>query len=334
MVRVSFWKIVILLLVSVLLTENFQSAFAAQQAETVNLITNPIGQGNYTISVAKGQVISKHTKIRVFVQPTQGPLAIPGLLEKKDGVAATLSSVGTYWAYTGTGEYSKPYKFIRVFQSGNPNYFGLLTREGAGIKSIADLKGKRITYFVTSLLTLELLKAELRAYDLDPTKDITLLKAENTPTALQNLVDKRTDAISCALGGSKMAEYSQKTKLIVLPFHAEKASALQKQLPTMFPVMTPATLSGIDPGIPVVATSNLFMGRADLDEDLVYRMVKALIENYDELKTINPVMADWKPEVAVQELPIPYHPGAIKYYREKGLWSTKMDELQQKLLSK
>jgi TRAP-type uncharacterized transport system substrate-binding protein len=62
-------------------------------------------------------------------------------------------------------------------------------------------------------------------------------------------------------------------------------------------------------------------------------MVKALVENYNELKAVNPVLADWKPEVAVREMPVPYHPGAIKYYKEKGLWSSKMDQLQQKVLA-
>ena len=328
------WKGVIVALVSTMAAGIPLITSAAQPSQTVNLVTNPAGQGNYVISVAQGQLISKKANIRVLVQPTQGPKVIPALLERKDGVMATLSSIGTFWAYTGTGEYNKAYKFIRVFQSGNNNYFGLVTREGTGIKSIADLKGKRITYFITSLLTLELLETELQAYGLDPAKDITLLKAEDTPTALQNLVDKRTDAVSCALGGSKMVEFSQKAKLIVLPFQAEKASSLQKRLPAMFPAITPPTLAGVDPGVPVVATSNLLIGRVDLEDDLVYRMVKALIENYDELKTVNPVMADWKPEVAVKELPIPYHPGAIKYYRERKLWSSNMDQIQQKLLEK
>ena len=333
MIGANFWKVVILLLSSLLLTENFQSVFAAPPAKALNFLTNPAGQGNYIISVAQGQLVTKKTGLRVVVQPTQGPKAIPGLLERKDGDLTTLSSVGIYWAFTGTGEYTKAYKFLRVLQSGNNNYFGLVTRDGTGIKAIPDLKGKRVTYFVTSLLTLEIIGAQLRAYGLSP-KDVTLLKAEDTPTALQDLLQKRTDAVCCALGGSKMVEFATKAKLVVLPFETEKIALLQKDLPAMFPAITPTNLSGIDPGIPVVATPVLLAGRADLDDNVIYQIVKVLIENYNELKTINPTLADWKPEVAVQELPIPYHPGAIKYYKEKGLWSTKMDELQQKLLSK
>ena len=62
----------------------------------------------------------------------------------------------------------------------------------------------------------------------------------------------------------------------------------------------------------------VFIARADLNDEPAYQMVKALIDHYADLKTINPVMAEWKPEVAVRPLPIPYHPGAIKDYKEEG----------------
>ena len=101
----------------------------------------------------------------------------------------------------------------------------------------------------------------------------------------------------------------------------------------MFPAITPETLSGIDPGLKVIATPTLLIARADLSDEFAYQMVKTLIDNYHELKTVNPVLADWKSEVAVRELPVPYHTGAIKYYKEKGLWSSKMDQLQQKLFA-
>ncbi len=308
--------------------------FAASSGKIVNLLTNPAGTGNYTISVAQAQVITKKTDIRVIVQPTQGPVVIADLLENGDGKAATLSSMGTYWAYSGTGDYKKPYKFVRVLQSGNLNYFALVTREDLGIKTISDLKGKRVTYFVTSLLTKDIIDMELKAHNLDQHKDITLLKAESTPRALNDLLQGRTDAVACSLGGAKMVEVNSKKKLLVLPFAADKVPFLRTRLPGMVAAVTPADRVGIPPGVPVVATPVLFIGVAGLDNALAYGMVKGLIANYSALKAINPELAEWKPEAAVRDLPIPYHPGAIKYYKEQGLWNGDMDKLQKSFVTK
>jgi len=305
---------------------------AAPAAQSVNLITNPAGMGLYTIAVAQGQLISKKTGLQIVVQPSQGPKVIPYILESGDGQAATLSVNNTYWAYKGISEYKKPHKFLRVLQAGNENFFGIITKEKSGIKTIPDLKGKRVTYSVTSYMTQLVMETQLLAYGLNPAKDVTIVKTENNTTALRDLDQGRTDAAACGLGGSKMAELSRKTKILVLSFDPAKIAFVQKEM-VMFPAITPDTLSGIDPGQKVIATPSLLIARADLSEDIAYQMVKALIENYNELKAVNPVLADWKPEVAVRELPVPYHPGAIKFYKEKGLWSGSMDQLQQKLLA-
>jgi TRAP transporter TAXI family solute receptor len=308
------------------------TGYAAPASQSINLITTPAGMGMYTIAVAQAQLVSKKTGLQVIVQPSQGPKVIPFILESGDGQAATLSMNNTYWAYKGISEYSKPHKFLRVLQAGSENYFGIVTKEKSGIKTIPDLKGKRVTYSVTSYMTQLVMETELQAYGVNPAKDITVVKTEDNSTAIRDLDQGRTDAAACGLGGSKMAELSRKSKIVVLPFDPGKIAFVQKEM-VMFPAITPETLSGVDPGLKVIATPTLLIARADLSDDVVHQIVRALIENFNELKTVNPVLADWKPEVAVRELPVPYHPGAIKYYKEKGLWSGKMDQLQQKLLA-
>jgi len=309
------------------------TGYAAPVAQSINLITNPAGMGMYTIAVAQSQLISRKAGLQIIVQPSQGPKVIPFILESGDGQVGTLSSNNTFWAYKGIGEYNKPYKFIRVLQAGNENYFAIITKEKSGIKTIPDLKGKRVTYSVTSFLSQSIMEKELRAYGLNPIKDIIPLKSEDNTTSLRDLDQGRTDAAICGLGGSKMAELSTKTKIVALPFDPSKIALLQKEM-VVFPAITPNNLSGIDPGLKVVSTPNLLISRADLSMDVVYLMVKTLIENYNELKAVNPVLADWTQEAAVRELPVPYHPGAIKYYKEKGLWNSKMDQLQQQFLGK
>jgi len=331
--KMSVFRTVIIVMFPLWLLGIALTGYAAPAAQSINFITNPAGMGNYTIAVAQGQVISKKSSLQVIVQPSQGPRVIPYLLESGDGHIGILSSSGTNWAYVGIGEYDKPYKFIRVLQAGNDNFFGIVTREKTGIKSIPDLKGKRVNYSITSLLTQLVMETELEAYGLNPVKDITPLKTENNSASIEHLGQGRSDAAACGLGGSKMAELGTKSKIIILPFDPNRIHFVQKKL-SMFPTVSPNNLSGVDPGIPVVATPNLIISRADLSDDLAYLVVKTLIENYNDLKQINPVMADWKPEVAVRELTVPYHPGAIRYYKEKGLWSKKMDQLQQQLLGK
>jgi uncharacterized protein len=324
---------IMLVLGGVLVLGSALAVNAAPARQSVNFITNPAGMGNYTIAVAQGQLISRVTNLQVIVQPSQGPKVIPYLLESGDGQIGILSSNGTDWAYRGTGEYDKPYKFLRVLQSGNENYFAIITKEKNGIKTIPELKGKRVSYSVTSLLTQQVMETELLAYGLNSTKDVTALKTEDNTASIRDLDLGRTDAAACGLGGSKMAELATKSKIVILPFDPGKIAFVQKQL-AMFPAISPNNLSGVEPGHNVVSTPNLVIARADLSDDQAYTIVKALIENYNDLKAINPVLADWKPEAAVREVPVPYHPGAIKYYKEKGLWNPKMDQLQQKLLGK
>ena len=329
----AFRTVGMVMILSGLITSGMGSlGEAAPALQSINLITNPAGMGLYTIAVAQGQLISRKTGLQIVVQPSQGPKVIPYILESGDGQAATLSVNNTYWAYKGISEYNKPHKFLRVLQAGNENYFAIITKEKSGIKMIPDLKGKRVTYSVTSYMTQLVMETELLAYGLSPAKDVTVVKTEDNTTALRDLDQGRTDAAACGLGGSKMAELSRKTKIVVLPFDPGKIAFVQKEM-VMFPAITPGNLSGVDPGQNVIATPSLLIARADLGEDVAYQMVKALIENYNELKAVNPVLADWRPEVAARELPVPYHPGAIKFYKEKGLWSSKLDQLQQKLLS-
>jgi TRAP-type uncharacterized transport system substrate-binding protein len=150
----AFGTVGMVMILSGLITSGIGSmGEAAPALQSINLITNPAGMGLYTIAVAQGQLISKKTGLQIVVQPPQGPKVIPYILESGDGQAATLSVNNTYWAYKGISEYNKPHKFLRVLQAGNENYFAIITKEKSGIKTIPDLKGKRVTYSVTSYMT-------------------------------------------------------------------------------------------------------------------------------------------------------------------------------------
>jgi hypothetical protein len=239
-----------------------------------------------------------------------------------------------YWAFRGEEDFTTPLTSLRVLQSGNDILMGFLTRADTGIKSIEELKGKKVTYQIPgATLMTKLGMVQLQAFGLDPRKDVIPLKAEFTTVALTNLMEKRTDAIMAALSGSKMAEAETKTGLRVLPFPESKVPFLQQSLPVLFGTKTPAGMPGVAPGIPVVANANITIATKEMDDETAYIIVKTLLENYKELLPIHTDFGGWTPERAVRDLSMPYHPGAIKYYKEKGLWTNEMEQRQMQLLS-
>jgi uncharacterized protein len=81
-----------------------------------------------------------------------------------------------------------------------------------------------------------------------------------------------------------------------------------------------ATYAGLDGDVGVVSIPNLLVVHADMDEELVYQITKALFEHKAELVAIHPEAANLSLESAVKESPAPFHPGAIRYFKEQNVW--------------
>jgi uncharacterized protein len=202
------------------------------------------------------------------------------------------------------------------------------------MQKIDELRGKRVTSdFPAAKLLTTIGFLELQAYGLDPQKDVKLLKAEFTPVAINNLMEKRTDAVLGSLSGSKMAEAESKAGLRVLPFEESKVPFLRQRLPALYATKAPSGMPGVTPGLPVVATANVTFVSKEMDDETAYTIIKVLLDNYKELLPIHNDFGGWTPDRAVRDLGMPYHSGAIRYYKEKGLWSNEMDQRQMKLLS-
>jgi uncharacterized protein len=298
------------------------------QRVRLSYVTNPAGTGYYTIAVAQGQLLSRKSNITVVVQPSSGPLAIPGLVGNNEAQLGISAASTLYHAYSGTMDFNKPHPFARVLQSGHDSFYAFITSEKTGIKAIPDLKKRRVTIdFPTARLLRELATAELQAYGLS-LPDVTVRKSEFTDKALEDLFKGTTDAVMATLSGAKMPELDTKMKMRALPFDPNRIGSLQKRLPAMYAEMTPERFPVLGGGIWVVATPALLWAHQNLPEDLAYVIVKTLNENSQEIVSIHSDLKGWAPNRAVRPLPMPYHPGAIRYYKETARWSEQMDVVQ------
>lgn len=309
------------------------SASAAEEKKTsLVYLALPPGTAIYTIAIAQSQALGRHAPLSVSVQPARGSQGMPGLLASGD---AHIANVGicSIWEFTKGINIDKPYPMLRVLQGGHEVMFGFITRADSPIKSILDLKGRKVTADFPTFRMLGALGAwAMQAYGLDPAKDVKILKAEDTTKACRDLADGRTDVALSSIEGPMIKELVAKTPIRVLPFDADKMAFVSARNPGLFLAHTFPNMTGFDAGIPVISSPSTLHTAADLPEDLAYLVVKTLLERYEELIPASPYMKQYSPDRAVRRMPVLYHPGAVRCYKEKGLWSKEMDELQAKLL--
>jgi uncharacterized protein len=333
---VSFFVLALLLLFS---SQDIRGAEESKKDSTkgphrtLTYVSAPPGTGHYSMAVGQAQLLSRKG-LQVVVQPAPGSLVIPDLVASKEVDLAIGSSPTVYWAYEGKEEFKKPYKFIRLLMVGSDLIFSIVTRSETGIKTIPDLKGKRLTgEYPTARFQTVLTELELQAYGLSR-KDVIMRKAEFSNTALDDLASKRTDAVQVAIIGPRFQELATKVKkIVVLPVDEDKVNLIKKTFPMVMPGRTQAGLP-VDAGVPGIAVPALLYAGETLTDETAYFIVKTLLENQKELIPVYREFIDWTPQKAVRNLGMPYHPGAIRYYREKGLWTADMEKMQQALLGR
>lgn len=299
-------------------------------------ISGPSGSVFYSYALPQATVL-KSSGINVTVQPAVGPGVIPGMLNTGEGNMGTMEAYGLNNAFRGTGEYQgeKSCKSARVLMAGDTLKFGILTTEDTGIRSIKDLKGKRFIFDMpTAPLAIKTGVYELQAYGLDAYKDTVNLKAEDVTRAIQALISRQADAIVASLGGAQLQELatSKNSKPVLLPIEGnDKFDVIKKGMPGI-QLTSSEGLPGIPDGIPTIGVPLLVWATAQMSDDTAYKIVKTLIEKQDELTKISVRLKYWGKKDAVRQLGVPYHPGAVRYFKEIGIWDSRMDQYQEKLL--
>ena len=314
-----------------------QQGGVGTQAKKKVLIYTTLGEGTgyYSIAVPQAQVISKHTDFDVRVEPSANQVPIPSRVGTKQADIGLMTGQNFDDAMRGVGNYAKdePLPGIRLLQAGHTSIWGIVTHTGTGIKQITDLKGRKVSVSGVGF-DADLFRSVLEAYGLNAETDVVWVKGANPNEVAQNLLEGRVEAAFFGLAGAKLEELATKYKPVLLPFDPAKIDIVRKYKPAVV-IDHSTAIAGLPAGVPVVGTVSVLGVHADMDEETAYTLVKTLLEHYDELKGIYWSLQYWNKQNAVRnDVTIPYHPGAIRYYKEIGLWTPAMDRLQEKLLNK
>ena len=294
-------------------------------AQVVSIVTTPTGSFTNSAGTAMAKVISDKTKIHAIVQAQ----AQAGMYAVEAGNAefGMSNAFDTSFYIEGSAYYkgNGPQPNLREVGAILPLRVAMFVRKDSKIKSIADLKGKRVSAGFGSQKTVgRIIAAELAnaglSYD-----DVQKVLAPNVSRAADDFTAGKTDVLFFAIGSAPVKRAAATVGgLRALPVDSSpKAVArLQKMLPGAYlTVVKPRPgLDGISKPIKEVTIDFLFFTNKNVKADLVYQVTKALHDNKAALTAIFKPFVHFDPaHMAVKVKSVPIHPGALKYYKEIGL---------------
>ena len=295
------------------------------QAQTVSVITTPAGSFTHSAGAAIAKVITEKSKLRAVLQAQAASAVIA--VAAGTGDFGMGNSHDTTFYVTGTGEYEgqQPKPNLRNVAPLSVYRVALHVREDSPIKSIKDLKGKRVSAGFTAQKAIgRIIEAHLATAGLSY-DDVQQVLTPNVRSSADDFMTGKTEVLFFALGSAAVKQASAKVGgLRVLPIEdtPEARERMEKVLPGSYLLnVKPApNIEGLKEPTNIVAFDMQFFTNKDVADDIVYTVTKTLHENKGEMvKTFRP-MALFDPKRMAKPLKaVPFHPGALKYYKEVGL---------------
>ena len=298
------------------------AASVASAATFVNVLTGGTSGVYYPLGVTLSQIYGEViADSKVQVQATKASAENLNLLQAGRGeIGFSLGdSVSDAWKGNADAGFAKPLDKLRAIASVYPNYIQIVALADANVKSLADLKGKRISVGAPRSGTELNARAILRAAGLSYND---FAKVEYLPfgESVELMKNRQIDVTlqSAGLGVAALRDLSAAVKVNFVPIPADVVGKVGD--PAYQAAKVPAnTYEGQTADVDTVAINNLLVTHEKVSDDVAYQMTKGIFDNLERLGTSHSAARQIKLEKAAEGLPIPLHPGAEKFYREKGL---------------
>ncbi|MFG0322159.1 TAXI family TRAP transporter solute-binding subunit [Pseudomonas putida] len=301
----------------------FTVCAAAQAAPTfINILTGGTSGVYYPVGVGISQIYSHGIEgSKTTVQATKASVENLNLLQAGRGELAFAlgDSVSDAWKGDAEAGFKTPLKKLRAIAGTYPNYIQIVASKESGITSLSDLKGKRISVGAPKSGT------ELNARAIFKAAGLTyqdMGKVEYLPYAesVELIKNRQLDATlqSSGLGQAAIRDLAATLPVVFVPIPADVVTRIGNN--AYQPATIPAnTYDGQSADVSTAAINNILVTRADIGDDLAYQMTKLIFENLPRLVTAHAAAKDIQAENAAKNLPIPLHPGAERYFKEKNL---------------
>lgn len=334
--RHAYVIIPVFLFVMMLSLQAAPSVFASELPKMITFTSYKVGSFGYTAISGFREAIEQLTTMKVRVEPYGTDVA--RLLPLKMGeseLTMVTGATGTAASY-GLADFSTPQwgpQPIRTVWRGMSLYCSSVVRGDSGLKLMQDLKGKRVPYVPGWAAGNTNMEGYLAFGNLT-WNDVIKVPMSGYVDCIKGVIEGKVDiaiaaTITTAVKELEASPYG--VGWIRLP-HKDKAAWQRMQ--SKAPWLTPAVCAAA-PGLPKGETMEIdeypyaIWAYADVSPDLIYAVVKAIHKGFNVYKDMHKAMPKWNIKQAVTDpSPVPYHEGAIRYYKEVGVWTPEMDKWQ------
>ncbi|MED4780466.1 TAXI family TRAP transporter solute-binding subunit [Brevibacillus choshinensis] len=274
----------------------------------------------YTLGGAMAKIYKEKLGYNASVQSTGASVENINLVKaKKADVAFVMSDVTTF-AYAGQENFKEggAIKDLRAMAGLYLNYVQIVTLKDRNIKSVADLKGKRVGVGAPNSGVEVNARMVLAGHGIsyDDIKADYLSYAE----AIEQLKNNAIDAafVTSGLPNSTVIDLSTTKDVEIVPIKKEDVEKMKEQFPFFVSAEIPAGLYKNDQPIQTAAIRNILLVRNDLSDDQVYKLTKTFFDEMEALRAAHSAAKEIDVKEAGKNLVVPLHPGAEKYYKEVG----------------
>ena len=307
-----------------------------------------MGTAFYATASGLAKVMSDNSPMTVVVSPFTGPQAWVSTMNESGTPEIGIETLPIVWQmWTGKAAPEPlpegfppeaPYprsSSLRILMTGTTLHVGMLVREDSGMTTIEDLRGKRIAWEWSGFpqgipITLgNLLNGGLTL------SDVKTAPMTEVVSAVRAVTENRIDSTMCAVG---MGAVSEADALVGVRFlqnsmDPERIKAGQRAYPGAYSVLVAPGPAGVHEETAIWSAPIAIFASVHMSDDVAYALVETWWEHHQELWPIHPVLKGWAPELFVNKYAtMPYHDGAVRFYKEKGIWDAEMEQIQEQLL--
>jgi len=291
-------------------------AAGAASAQTYGFATLPAGSLNYVTASAIAKVLKEKAGMNVLVQPTAGDQVIIPMVERNE---ADIGISNAMEIHDGAEHGDKD---LRIIAAVHALRVGFFVRKDSKMTKVADLKGTRVPTGFSAMRALEpTVRAMLATAGLSE-KDIKPVLVPNVVRSADDFASGAADSFYFAFGAPKVREVDATVggiRMVEIDPKGMDAARKIEKWGYLTQVKPGPAFVGVDHPMMVYSFDNLIFTNSKASDDFVYKVLDTLLKNKADLVSQQPVLGEFSVEFAYKKYDVPYHPGALKYFKEHNI---------------